>query len=184
MLASLLRRDTRIRDRYAAALALVLVVIVASATRAQPTQSPDQATPPVSDEPPSDKPGLMNELGKLLKSPADLLPSLSKPASEIPPAPNPQPSVEKKAAEPQPAPPPVSPSSQFFPGFVGGREVCPRSPDGAPDCQAGADRLCQSKGYKSGKSLNIDAAFTCSAKRAPGRKLCGNESFVTRAFCQ
>ena len=58
------------------------------------------------------------------------------------------------------------------------------SSNGAPDCQSAADRLCQGKGYKSGKSLNTDAAFTCSAKRAPGRKPCGSESFVTRAFCQ
>ena len=30
--------------------------------------------------------------------------------------------------------------------------------NGAPDCKAGADRLCQSKGYKEGKSLDTDAA--------------------------
>ncbi len=67
-----------------------------------------------------------------------------------------------------------------------GREICPRSANGAPDCQAGAEKLCQSKGYKSGKSLNTDTAFTCSARqaRAEGRKPCSNEHFVTSAFCQ
>jgi uncharacterized metal-binding protein len=33
---------------------------------------------------------------------------------------------------------------------------------GAPDCKAGADELCRSKGFKEGKSLDTDAAEKCS----------------------
>jgi len=64
-----------------------------------------------------------------------------------------------------------------------------RPTDGAPDCQAGANKLCQSKGFKEGKSLDTDAAEKCSPlvylpghKRGPND--CKTENYVTRALCQ
>jgi hypothetical protein len=55
--------------------------------------------------------------------------------------------------------------------MVSGRAACPVSANGAPDCKAGADKLCQSKGFKEGKSLDTDSAETCSAKvLIPGRR--------------
>ena len=73
--------------------------------------------------------------------------------------------------------------------MVTGRTGCPVAANGAPDCKAGADRLCQSKGYKEGKSLDTDAAEKCSAKvYLPGHKRepgdCRTENYVTRALCQ
>jgi hypothetical protein len=73
--------------------------------------------------------------------------------------------------------------------MVSGRAACLVSANGAPDCKAGADRLCQSKGYKEGKSLDTDAAEKCSPKvYLPGRKRepggCKTENYVTRALCQ
>ena len=69
--------------------------------------------------------------------------------------------------------------------MVSGRAACLVSTNGAPDCKAGADRLCQSKGYKEGKSLDTDAAEKCSPKvylpgyqRQPGD--CRNENYVTQ----
>ena len=54
--------------------------------------------------------------------------------------------------------------------MVSGRAACVVAANGAPDCKAGADRLCQSKGYKEGKSLDTDAAEKCSPKvYIPGR---------------
>ena len=54
--------------------------------------------------------------------------------------------------------------------MVSGRAACPVSANGAPDCKVGADKLCQSKGYKEGKSLDTDSAETCSPKvYLPGR---------------
>ena len=55
--------------------------------------------------------------------------------------------------------------------------------------QAGADKLCQTKGFKEGKSLNVDAAQTCSAKvLIPGRTRkpddCRTDNYVTSALCQ
>jgi hypothetical protein len=61
--------------------------------------------------------------------------------------------------------------------------------NGAPNCKAGADKLCQAKGFKEGKGLDTDAAEKCSAKlylpgcqRRPGD--CRTENYVTRALCQ
>jgi hypothetical protein len=73
--------------------------------------------------------------------------------------------------------------------MVTGRAACLAAANGAPDCKAGADKLCQSKGYKDGKSLDTDAAEKCSPKVfIPGRKRepgdCKTESYVTRALCQ
>jgi len=73
--------------------------------------------------------------------------------------------------------------------MVSGRAACLVSANGAPDCKAGADRLCQSKGYKEGKSLDTDAAEKCSPKvYVPGYKRqpgdCKIENYVTRALRQ
>ena len=70
-----------------------------------------------------------------------------------------------------------------------GRAACPMAANGTPDCKLGADRLCQSKGHKEGKSLNTDSAETCSAKvLIPGRQRkpgdCRTDTFVTSALCQ
>ena len=73
--------------------------------------------------------------------------------------------------------------------MVSGRAMCPVVANGVPDCKLGADRLCQAKGYKEGKSLNTDSAQACSAKvLIPGRERkpddCRNDYFVTTALCQ
>ena len=52
-----------------------------------------------------------------------------------------------------------------------------------------ADKLCQSKGFKEGKSLDIDTARNCSARallsgRKPEESECRTENYVTRAVCQ
>jgi len=73
--------------------------------------------------------------------------------------------------------------------MVSGRMICPASANGAPDCKAAADRLCQDKGYKEGKSLTMDSAEKCSAKvLIPGRTRkpddCRTDNYVTAALCQ
>ncbi len=73
--------------------------------------------------------------------------------------------------------------------MVTGRAACAVAANGAPDCKTGADRLCQSKGYKEGKSVDIDSAEKCSAKAyIPGRKRepgdCKTENYVIKALCQ
>lgn len=73
--------------------------------------------------------------------------------------------------------------------MVSGRVPCPASGNGAPDCQTGSDKLCQSKGFKAGKSLTTDSSESCSAKvLIPGRSRkpddCHTNTYVTRALCQ
>jgi hypothetical protein len=73
--------------------------------------------------------------------------------------------------------------------MVAGHSACPLAANRTPDCKAGADRLCQSKGYKEGKSLNTDATESCSAKvLIPGRARkpddCRTDTYVTSALCQ
>jgi hypothetical protein len=72
---------------------------------------------------------------------------------------------------------------------VTGRAACPVTANGAPDCHAAAEQLCKAKGFKSGKSLDIETAEKCSVKAyltgrtgKPGE--CRTENFVTRAVCQ
>ena len=73
--------------------------------------------------------------------------------------------------------------------LVTGRIQCQASANGAPDCKMAADKLCQSKGFKDGKSLTTDSVEACSAKvLIPGRTRkpddCHTNNFVTRALCQ
>ncbi len=46
--------------------------------------------------------------------------------------------------------------------MVSGRAACAVSANGAPDCKVGADRLCQSNGYKEGKGIDIATTEKCS----------------------
>jgi len=144
--------------------------------QAQPSQAPAQAEP--APQPAPENPGLINEMGKLIdkikpsiKSPSETLDDLDARAK----------GVAKDAGE--------AISRLAKPGsMVSGRSACPMGANGTPDCKAGADKLCQGKGFKEGKSLNTDSAETCSAKvLIPGRQRkpddCRTDTFVTTALC-
>jgi hypothetical protein len=135
-------------------------------------QGPQAAPPPstsASSAPPAgeDNPGLIHEMGKLF----DKLPSI------LPPIKSPSETMNDLSRLARPS------------TMVSGRVACPASSNGGPDCKLAADQLCQSKGYKDGKSLNADSAEKCSAKvLIPGRQRkpddCRTDTFVTRALCQ
>jgi hypothetical protein len=145
-------------------------------------QSPAQQPLPTQPEPQQarrdENPGLINEIGKLFEKSKSLLPPLKSPGEAI----DDFNARTKDAGE--------GLSKMAKPStMVSGRAPCLVAANGAPDCKAGADRLCQSKGYKEGKSLDTDAAEKCSPKvympgykRQPGD--CKNENYVTRALCQ
>ena len=141
---------------------------------AQP--APQQIEPPPS--PREENPGLINEIGKLFEKSKSLLPPLKGPGETM----DDLNARAKSAGE--------SLSNIAKPSImVSGRAACLVAANGAPDCKAGADRLCQSKGYKEGKSLDTDAAEKCLPKvYLPGRKRepgdCKTENYVTRALCQ
>jgi hypothetical protein len=146
--------------------------------------APQQGEPTPSSLPPAqdENPGLINEIGKLWEKSKTILPTLKSPQEAFEDLNTRARDASKDAGE--------SLSRLARPSLmVTGRMGCPVSTNGAPDCKAGADKLCQSKGHKEGKSLNTDAAEKCSAKvYLPGHKRepgdCRTENYVTRALCQ
>jgi len=142
--------------------------------------APQQGEPAPPSVPPAreDNPGLFNELGKMFQNSLSILPPLKSPGETI----------DDFNARAKDAGDSLSrlakPSS-----MVAGRIICPVSANGAPDCKLGANKLCQAKGFKEGKSLNTDSAETCSAKvLIPGRVRkpddCRTDNYVTSALCQ
>lgn len=73
--------------------------------------------------------------------------------------------------------------------IVTARQRCDPAGNGAPDCQAAANTVCRSKGFWSGRSVDIESAQKCPAqvwlsRRSPAPGECALETFVTRAICQ
>jgi hypothetical protein len=73
--------------------------------------------------------------------------------------------------------------------IITGRQLCPSASNGAPDCQQGVDTLCRTKGFQSGRTLEVASAHRCSVKglisgRAQKEGPCPVETYVTRAVCQ
>jgi hypothetical protein len=154
---------------------------------AQQTVTPQGGPVPSSPVPAREEnPGLINEIGKMFEKSLSVLPPLKSPGETIDDLNSRARDAVKDAAKD--AGDALSrlagPSS-----MVTGRAICPVSANGSPDCKLGADKLCQSKGYKEGKSLNTDSAQTCSAKvLIPGRARkpddCRTDNYVTSALCQ
>jgi hypothetical protein len=70
--------------------------------------------------------------------------------------------------------------------IVEGKERCLLAPNGSPDCNAAAEKICKAKGFASGKSADIESARKCSARALLSRNEadCVNETTVVRAACQ
>ena len=137
--------------------------------------TPDQPAPQGATAAPAreENPGLINEIGKMFEK----LPALKSPSETI----DDLNARARDAAD--------SFSRLARPLLVTGRMICPMSANGAPDCKAASDRLCQAKGFKEGKSLASDSAETCSARvLIPGRPQkpgdCRTDTYVTSALCQ
>ena len=71
---------------------------------------------------------------------------------------------------------------------VRGHERCQTAPNGAPDCEIAANAICKTKGFKSGKSVDMTSAEICPAQvylsgrnSGPG---CHTETFVSSSLCQ
>jgi hypothetical protein len=146
---------------------------VSDAPAVLPPQPPSAPPPPAR---PAHHPGFLEELGKVLKDSASHLSSTWKGSQKT---------LEDLNAKTKDA----TESLTRVQSVVTGRTACPVTANGAPDCVAAAEQLCKGKGFKSGKSLDIETAEKCSAKvylsgrtGAPGE--CRTENFVTRAICQ
>ncbi|WFU32145.1 hypothetical protein QA635_37625 [Bradyrhizobium brasilense] len=180
-------RPTRARARIALAglvlsgLALPMTLTTLDHSRAQtaptlgvqspapqpvaPSQQQQIELPPAPVE--RENPGLINEIGKLFEKSKSALPPLKSPGETL----NDLSNIARPST------------------VVTGRAACVVASNGAPDCKIGADRLCQSKGFREGKGIDTDASEKCSPlvylpghKRGPND--CRTENFVTRAVCQ
>jgi hypothetical protein len=189
----------RMRVAIAGAAMLTLMISAGSAWPQTPPpaslglqtpadQSPPEGAPPIQQSapmPPSappENPGLINEMGKFFEKSMSIFPPLKTPSETLEDWNSRAKEATKDAGDSLTRL--AKPSS-----MVAGRMGCPVATNGAPDCKAGADKLCQAKGYKEGKSLDTDAAEKCSAKvYLPGYKRvagdCRTENYVTRALCQ
>lgn len=140
----------------------------------EPQATPEpSATPPAAAPAPQENPGLINEIGKMFSK----LPALKSPSETID-------DLNARAKDAGDALSRLTTSQ-----MVTGREICPISANGAPDCKQASDKLCQTKGFKEGKSLLADSSEHCSAKvLIPGRSRkpgdCRTDTYVTRALCQ
>ena len=162
---------------------LVLNCVAAWPGRSQTAPSPPPQAPPAAAQPapegpmPARRPGLMDELQKLLPGPLQSWPSIA----------SPQETIEDLNRRARDAGDNLSRFSKQQ--VVAGRVKCPLAANGAPDCKVAADRLCTDNGFKGGRSINSDSAENCPASvilsdKPPEPANCQVENFVIRALCQ
>ena len=148
--------------------------------------APDDSAPPqggsANPAPAGENPGLFHEMGKVLEKSLSILPTLKSPGETLDDLNTRAKDAAKGAGE--------SLSRLAKPSSVAtGRVICPLSANGAADCKSAADKLCQAKGSKEGKSLTTDSVEVCSPKvLIPGRTRkaddCRTDNYVTRALCE
>ena len=162
--------------------------------------SRDAAAPVASPAQPSDVSILEPPPTPNLAAPSLAAPSVAAPSLAAPSVTAPKLAVPKLAVQAPPVPPPPAvsttalapaklPATALVPQMMRGRASCPVSANGAPDCKAGADKLCRDNGFAGGSSLDTDSAQTCSTKALLAgartiKDVCKTENFVIRAMCQ
>jgi hypothetical protein len=140
-----------------------------------PSPSPPSPSPPAQqNSPPAFSPGLVDKLGDLIKGSVDGLSSNLKGTQQTIQDLN-QGTVDTLSRLP-------------VTGFVTGHALCARADNGAPDCRVASDQLCQAKGYKTGRGLDIETAENCNPRIfLPGYQRkegdCHTDNYVTRAAC-
>jgi hypothetical protein len=177
-------RPGPLMSRSVALAAAAMLWLLAVAGTAWPQAAPQPPSLGVQEQPQAapaqpapqpENPGLIHEMGKLIDR---IVPTMKSPSETI----------DDFNARARDAGDALSRLAKPG-GMVSGRTMCPAGPDGTPDCKAAADKLCQNKGYREGRSLNTDSAQTCSAKvLIPGRQRkpddCRTDNYVTAALCQ
>ena len=165
-----------------AAAGACLLFAVASVP-AQDAQTPPADPPPQAQAPsPSYQPGFIDAVGRWLEQGAAKFKSDMQGAQE---------NLDKLGSQTRDAAKDVTGGLLALPGarVVSGRVRCEPAPNGAPDCLAAANSVCQGKGFQSGRSLDTQSEQKCPARlllqgRAPNDTDCRTEMFVTRAVCQ
>jgi hypothetical protein len=144
---------------------------------AEPATPPPPAAQPTAPGQPAQQngsPGLVDKLGDLIKGSVDSLSSNLKGTQQTIQDLN-QGTVETLSRLP-------------VTGFATGHALCTRADNGAPDCRVASDQLCQAKGYKTGRGLDIETAENCNPRIfLPGYQRkegdCRTDNYVIRAAC-
>ena len=146
--------------------------------------SPEQPPTPAPAPPAQSNPGLFEEIGRLLKdSVTGIRDSASGLTSKLPSAKDTIEGINNTAKGARDSLTRITPSLSGQ--TVSGRSICPPAGNGAPDCKIASDNLCKEKGYKEGRSTDIETSQKCSANNYfSGGGACRTENFVTRAVCQ
>jgi hypothetical protein len=168
---------------YAAAGACLLFAIASAPAQDAQTQIPPSDPPPEAQAPsPNYQPGFIDAVGRWLEQGAAKFKSDMQGAQE---------NLDKLGGQARDAAKDVTGGLLALPGarVVSGRVRCEPAPNGAPDCLAAANSVCQGKGFQSGRSLDTQSEQKCPARlllqgRAPNDTDCRTEMFVTRAVCQ
>jgi hypothetical protein len=169
--------------RVSLCLAFVLLMLVQAATAEEPQRPADD--PASQAAPRAFEPGFLHALGRWfedsvagMKNATPVLPDLGDRAGEA---------TRGAAVAARDAADAVArlPATRI----VTSRQRCEPAGNGAPDCQAAANAACRSKGFGSGRSVDIESAQKCPARvwlsgRPPAEGECVLETFVTRAICQ
>jgi hypothetical protein len=196
------RRALALASKTLAGLALTLWLALAGAALAQnetaPAQQPvaplaepatpspppgqtPQGSPPQPGTPPAFSPGLVDKLGDLIKGSVDgIKGSVDSLSSTVKGTQQTIQDLNQGTAD--------TLSKLPVTGFAAGHALCTRDTNGAPDCRIASDQLCQAKGYKAGRGLDIETAENCNPRIfLPGyqRKQgdCHTDNYVTRAAC-
>jgi len=143
------------------------------ANPAQPAQQPQPPTQP-EQSPAASGPGLIDKLGDAIKGSIDSVTSNLKGTQQTIQDLN-KGTIDTLTRLP-------------VTGVATGRAICGRADNGAPDCRFASDKLCQDKGYKTGRGVDIETAENCNPRvYLPGYQRkdgdCRIDNYVTRATC-
>jgi type IV secretory pathway TrbL component len=146
-----------------------------------------EASPPSGDgvpaaQQPSERPGLLDSVGRFFEDGANKFKSGLQGAQET---------LGKVGNQARDAAKDATGAVIGLPNarVVSGHERCPLAQNGAPDCQTAAAAVCRGKGFQAGNSIDTQSEQKCPAHvllsgRAPNSTECPTEIFVTRAMCQ
>ncbi len=151
------------------------------ATPSPPVSQPSPGQPPQQSAPPVFSPGLVDKLGDLIKDSVDgIKGSVDSLSSTMKGTQQTIQDLNQGTAD--------TLSKLPVTGFATGHAICARAGNGAPDCRVASDQLCQAKGYKAGRGLDIETAENCNPRiYLPGYQRkegdCRTDNYVTRAAC-
>jgi hypothetical protein len=166
-------------QRVAVACACVLLVGTSVLAQDAPPSSmpPPTGSPQIETPAPGNRPGFLDTLGRMFGGSQEAVDSTVKSTGDA---------LGQAAGAARDAASTIA----AVPGarIVTGRQLCPFASNGAPDCQQGVEVLCKSKGFKSGKALDVKSGVRCSAKAwvdsgFKKREACRTETYVTRGAC-